>query len=185
MPPSEAAMEFTRVRVPQFSSSDFTTYKDEVEIWSEVCNVSKAKQGMLLWLELPRNDPSNIKELIMNKVGKDVLKTEDGVNKFLEAMTEAFGQTEEIRDFDVYKQFYKDMKKKNDEKILDFINRFDTAANLAKKHNMDLPDKVKGLKLLDDAGLSEQDSNLVLSEMDFGKKDGIYKQAKVGLVKYI
>ena len=68
----------------------------------------------------------------MNKVGKDVLKTEDGVNKFLEAMTEAFGQTEEIRDFDVYKQFYKDMKKKNDEKILDFINRFDTAANLAK-----------------------------------------------------
>ena len=57
---------------------------------------------MLLWLELPRNDPSNIKELIMNKVGKDVLKTEDGVNKFLEAMTEAFGQTEEIRDFDVY-----------------------------------------------------------------------------------
>ena len=50
---------------------------------------------------------------------------------------------------------------------------------------MDLTDKVKGLKLLDDAGLSEQDSNLVLSEMDFGKKDGIYKQAKVGLVKYI
>ena len=75
---------------------------------------------MLLWLELPRNDPSNIKELIMNKVGKDVLKTEDGVNKFLEAMTEAFGQTEEIRDFDVYKQFYKDMKKKNDEKNLGF-----------------------------------------------------------------
>ena len=84
-PPSEVAMEFTRVRVPQFSSSDFTTYKDEVEIWSEVCNVSKAKQGMLLWLELLRNDPSNIKELIMNKVGKDVLKTENGVNKFLEA----------------------------------------------------------------------------------------------------
>ena len=50
---------------------------------------------------------------------------------------------------------------------------------------MDLPDKVKGLKLLDDTGLSEQDSNLVLSEMDFSKKDGIYKQAKVGLVKYI
>ena len=47
------------------------------------------------------------------------------------------------------------LKEKIDEKILDFINRFDSATDLAKKHNLDLLDKVKGLKLLDDAGSSE------------------------------
>ena len=51
------------------------------------------------------------------------------------------------------------------------MNRFEKAANFAKKHRMDLPPKVKGLKLLHDAGLSVQDLKLV--------------QAKKGLAKYI
>ena len=185
MPGNEPTMEFTKLKVPQFSAKDFRTYKDEVDIWTEVCNVPATKQGLLLWLELPRNDPSNIKELIMNKVGKENLKATNGVQKFMDAMTEAFGEAEEIRYFEIYKEFYKNMKRKPEEKITDFINRFDTAANSAAKHSMDLPTKVKGLKLLDDAGLSEQDTNLVLSEIDFSKTTEVYKQAKTGLVKYI
>ena len=121
----------------------------------------------------------------MNKVGKDNLKATDGAKKFMEAMTVAFGETEEIRYFEIYKTFYKNMKRNADEKIIDFINRFNTAANLAAKHEMDLPTKVNGVKLLDDAGLSEQDTNLVLSEIDFRKTSEVYKQAKTGLVKYI
>ena len=134
-------MEFTKLKVPQFSAKDFRTYKDEVDIWTEVCNVPATKQGLLLWLELPRNDPSNIKELIMNKVGKDNFKATDGAKKFMEAMTEAFGETEEIRYFEIYKTFYKNMKRNADKKIIDFIKRFDTAANLAAKHKNGSPNK--------------------------------------------
>ena len=67
----------------------------------------------------------------------------------------------------------------------DFVNRFDKAANFAKRHKMDLPTKVKGLKLLHDAGLTEQDMKLVLTEIDFNQAEEVYKQAKVGLSKYL
>ena len=48
----------TRVPVPVFSADNYKAYSDEVEMWREVCNVPKAKQGIILWLALPRGDAS-------------------------------------------------------------------------------------------------------------------------------
>ena len=87
--------------------------------------------------------------------------------------------------YDIYKKFYKDMKRKENEKVTDFINRFDMAANVAKQHKMELPPMVRGLKLLDDAGISDQDCNLVLSDINFNNEEEIYKQTKTGLAKYV
>ena len=50
---------------------------------------------------------------------------------------------------------------------------------------MDLPPKVEGLKLLDDANLSEQDRKLVLTGVDFDKEDQVYKAVKAGILKFI
>ena len=50
---------------------------------------------------------------------------------------------------------------------------------------MDLPTKVKGLKLLDDANLSAQDMRLVLTGVDFDKEDQVYRAARAGLQKFI
>ena len=50
---------------------------------------------------------------------------------------------------------------------------------------MDLPSKVKGLKLFHDAGLSDQDMKLVLTGDNFEKEDEVYKQMKKGLSNYI
>ena len=65
------------------------------------------------------------------------------------------------------------------------MNRFEKAANFTKKHKMDLPLKVKGLKLLHNAGLSDQDMKLVLTEINFEEEAEVYKQAKKGLAKYM
>ena len=164
----------TRVTVPIFSAENFKAYSEEVEMWREVCDVPKAKQGIMLWLALPRGDASDIKELIMSKVGKEELKKETGVDKFIQAMEEAFKPADEIRDMEVYKDFFKNMKRKDGERMTDFITRFDKS-NLAKRHEMELPSKVKGLKLLDDAGLTEQDMKLVLTEIDFAVNEEVYK----------
>ena len=61
------------------------------------------------------------------------------------------------------------MERKKEEKVMVYINIFDKAANFAKHHKMDLPTKVKALKLLHDAGLSEQNIKLVLTEVGFDK----------------
>merc|ERR1719319_928977 len=140
---------------------------------------------MVLWLSLPRSHSSGVKELIMAKVGSEELKKETGVEKFVEAMNEAFGATKESRELEIYEEYYTKMERKQEEKMTDFINRFDKAASLAKRHKMDLPAKVKGLKLLRDAGLTEQDRKLVLTEVNFDQEEDVYRQARVGIYKYL
>ena len=174
-----------RIPTPQFSAENFRTYMEEVSLWKEVCELPEEKQGILLWLALPRDHPSDIKELILAKIGAEELKKKTGVKKFIEAMNESFKPSDESRELEIYTEYYVKMKRKEDEKVSDFVNRFDKAANFAKRHKMDLPTKVKGLKLLHDAGLTEQDMKLVLTEIDFKKEEEVYKDAKMGLAKYM
>ena len=101
----------TRIAVPEFSEEQFKTYMEEVMLWHEVCDVPKAKQGIVLWLNLPRDHSSDIKELIMAEIGIDELKTENGIERFIVAMNNAFKPTDEIRDMDVYRDFYKKMER--------------------------------------------------------------------------
>ena len=70
------------------------------------------------------------------------------------------------------------MKRKPEEKIKDFIVRFDKLSNVAKNNNMELSQTVLGLKLLRNAGLSSTDKKLVMSEINFKKPDDVYKKSK-------
>ena len=62
-----------------------------------MCGLDKEKQGIVLWLALPSNDPRDIKELIHVKVGADEQRKETGLQKFMEATDEAFKPTDECR----------------------------------------------------------------------------------------
>ena len=77
------------------------------------------------------------------------------------------------------------MRRRSDEKINNFVNRFEKAANVAKRSKMELPTKVKGLKLLNDAGLTDQDMKLVLTEVNFIDEEEVSKAAKMGLAEYV
>ena len=139
----------------------------------------------MLWLALPRDHPSNIKEFILAKVGNEELEKETGIEKFIEAMNEAFKPSDENCELEIYTEYYIKMKRKEEENVNNFMSRFDKAANFAKRHDMDLPTKVNGLKLLHDTGLTEQDMKLVFTKVDFTKKDKVNKQAKMELAKYL
>ena len=78
------------------------------------------------------------------------------MQKFIDARNEAFKPTNDSRVLKINREYCIKMKRKEDEKVNDFVNRFDMAANLAKRHNMDVSIKVKGLKLLHNAGLADR-----------------------------
>ena len=44
-----------------FAEEIFCMYMDKVNVWKEVHGIVKAKQGMVLWMHLPRETPSDIK----------------------------------------------------------------------------------------------------------------------------
>ena len=175
----------TRVPTLQFSAENFRTYMEEVALWRVLGKVVEEKQGIMLWLALTKDNPSEIKELIMTKVGSKELKKKTGVDKFVQVMIETFKPTNESRELEIYTEYYAKMKRKEEEKVSNFVRRINKAADFSKHHNMDLPTKVKGLKLLHDTGLTEQDMKLVLTEVDFNKEEQVDKQVKVGLAKYL
>ena len=52
-------------------------------------------------------------------------------------MNEAFKPTDNIRELEIYTDYYVNMKKKEEESVGDYMNRFDKAANFAKRRDMD------------------------------------------------
>ena len=48
------------VRVPEFDRENIQMYIDELMMWQFATEVEKKKQGPLVWMSLPKNDPSNI-----------------------------------------------------------------------------------------------------------------------------
>ena len=152
--------ERIKVPIPVFAADHigFDAYMKEVKAWRRLCGLPKADQGVMLWMQLPRDHASDIKAKIEAEIGFDDLKKEDGVDKFVQAMEDTFRQTEELHVFEVYKDFFKEIKRKEKETITEFLVRFDKLANQAKKLGMDLPPLAKGLKLLDDTGLPESEN---------------------------
>ena len=186
MPESDQVtrMDRTRVPVPKFGDN-FESYMANVEVWKLLCGLPKSEQGIMLWYNLPDDHSSDIKAKIFNEVGVVKLKAEDGLDTFVAAMEEAFKPEAEVKAYEVFVDFFVDLKRKPEEKIKDFIVRFDKLSNVAKKHNMSLSPTVLGLKLLHDAGLSPTDKKLVMSEVNFQRPEGVYKEAKLGLAKYL
>ena len=183
--PGEAGTSRPRVPAPAFDSEEFEMYMAELSVWKKVCGIPSKEQGMILWYSLPAKHASDIKSKIINEVGLDNLEKEDGVDKFVEAMESAFKAEDEVKSYDVYKEFFVDMKRKEGEKIRDFINRFERLATIAKKNKMEISETVKAFKILDDSNLSKTDKLLVMSEIDFKKPEETFKNAKSGLKKYI
>ena len=84
---------------------------DKIEMWKEVCCLPKTKLGIVLWLHLPRDSTSDIKESINTCVGVTELKKETGVKKFNDTMNEAFKPLDMICKLEIYINYYIDMKK--------------------------------------------------------------------------
>ena len=83
---ARTTMGTTRILTPVFSEDKFRMYMEEIEVWGEVCGMPKRQQGMFLWMNLPRDTPSDIKESISASLGITELKKETGIDKFIDAM---------------------------------------------------------------------------------------------------
>ena len=81
--------------------------------------------------------------------------------------------------FMTFCEFFVTLKKKDTEKMKEFVMRYDKLSNITKKKNMEIPPTVLGLKLLNDSGISATYRKLVLTEVDFDKLEEVYKKAKV------
>ena len=113
-------------------------------------------------------------------MGVTDLSKEDGVDKFINAMNDAFKPEDKVKAYDVFVELFVNMKRKLEEKIKNFIFRFNKLSNVAKKNNMKLSQTVLGLKLLHDTGLSSTDKKLVMSKIDFKNRLTCIRKQRAG-----
>ena len=135
-------------------------YLDELTMWTIVTEVEKKKQGPLVWMSLPKNEPSNIKQFINDSIGVADLNKDDGIDKLIEAMKKAFQQEGEIEAFAKWKEFDR-VKRKEGEDVRTFVNQFNTAYNAISKKQITIPVSTRSFILVQKAGISDELERMV------------------------
>ena len=107
-----------KLNPPKFDANNYEGYVAEVTVCQKLCGVPKAEQGILLWYNLPSDHSSDIKTKIYNEVGVTDLSKEDGVERFINAMNDAFKPEDKVKAYDVFVEFFVDMKRKPEEKTV-------------------------------------------------------------------
>ena len=87
-------MTSTKLEVPKFSSTDkpFDRYQVELSAWSLTTSTAKEKQGLVVALSLPEEDPSNIRDKVFSEIEVDELNKPEGLKTLTEYLNKQFGR---------------------------------------------------------------------------------------------
>ena len=75
----------TAVQMPKFDRDNIQLYVNDLETWLFLTELNKKKQALVIWMSLPNDDPSNIKQSITNSIGNKMKEGEDAqtfINRF-------------------------------------------------------------------------------------------------------
>ena len=169
---------------PKFNTDrSYERYETEVDAWSTITPVAKAKQGTLLVLSLPDSGKhEDLKGKVMD--GCDY-KGENGLKNVKEFLKLHIGQDSVSEVVDKIRTFM-DATRKPDQTVPEYVSNFESSYYLAKsKAGMA---KLQSLFLMwiltENANILEHDKKLVLSGVDLDKPTEIYKSTKKALLKY-
>ena len=90
---------------PRFTSQNFERYRLELQAWSEVTNVSKAKQGALIALSLPEDDQYQIREKVFTGLSLDELTKESSLNDLIKFLDGYLGKDKLVDTIDKFEDF--------------------------------------------------------------------------------
>ena len=165
---------------PQFISSTktYAQWVTEVELWSEVTDIAKAKQGTTVALSLPDEDDLfklNIRERVINEMDLTKLRAETGVQELLTFLNPIYKQDDLTAAYDSWSDF-ENLKRTQGMLIEEFISEYQKLNNHICKQKIVLPEAVLAFKLLDSSGLDHTDRKLVLTGVDYTKENTLFTQ---------
>ena len=176
-------MATTRIRMPELKpGKPYDLFKQELLAWKEITDLDVKKQGIAVALSLPEDDNLTLRAKLFDQHSLDDLKKEDGLDTVLKFLDSHLGKDDLADTLLKYGQF-EDYKQTN-ETTTDFIGKFEQLHNRLEKKSIKLPEEIKAYKLLRSASLTNDERTLVLSGIDYTKKDTLFTQAKDSLKKF-
>ena len=73
----------TIIDPPSLRIRGYELYRHELLSWREVTDLRKDKQGVALALSLPEDDKTQIREKVIERISRDDLKKEDGLDTLI------------------------------------------------------------------------------------------------------
>ena len=172
---------------PSFVSDSkrFSEYKKDLLRWSRLTSVKEELQAEMVVYRL-EGHPSNIKEKIVTQIGDSLVGNKDGIKELLELLEKIYGEDDLADTYEKYVKF-KNKRRGQEESVHNFIADWDNAYHQCKNAKCVLPDIVLCFELLQAAQLGENETQLVLTGVDFkeGKKsEDLLDQMKASLKKF-
>ena len=169
---------------PRFTSQNFECYKLELQAWSEVTSISKAKQGAYIALSLPEDDQYQIKEKVFSGLSLDELTEEGSLNILIKFLDGYLGKDELVDSIDKFEDF-ENFERADKQNIRDYIASFDLKYRKLEKLNIKLSPEILAFKLLRKAKLSKEMRMLVMMGISFSNKEEMYEDTKRSLQKIV
>ena len=173
-----------KIPLPKYNpDKPFELFKTELTQWDDVTDIHKTKLGAAIVLTLPDDDKSkHLQTTVLDQITTTKLTAEDGLSELIKSLEKLLGKDDledciiKYDDFEVYSRSV--------ESITDYINQFDSKYTKVKNKGITLPSSVLAFKLLRNSNISNTERKIVLTGMDYEKKDTLYDQAKASLEKY-
>ena len=136
----------------------YETWKNELEVWRLITDVKPEKQALAVTISLTGQTRAKALETDVAQ-----LNTGDGMSILLTALDTLFLQDEVDLAYTAWYSDFERLRNGEDMSMGDFIIEYERRYNICSEYKMEYPDSVLALKLLDNAGLSEKERQLVLT----------------------
>ena len=172
-----------KIKLPTFESKSYERYRVELEAWREVTELPKEKQGIAIALSLPDESESNIREKIFDELPVSTLKAEDGFESVLQFFDKLLKKDDLA---DLWQKFddFEEVRREQNQSISEYIAKFDHVYKKLSKHSIKLPSEILAFKLLKNANIKGDERLLVLTGLDYSRKETLYEQAQMSLKKF-
>ena len=173
-----------KINPPGLCSKSYELYKLQLLAWREVTDICKSKQGIEIALSLPENEEFHIKEKVFSQVSLDDLKKENGLDiliQFLDKHLKKDDLTDSIEKFEEFD----DCQRAEGQSITEFIDSFDSNYRRIEKLDMKMPSEILAFKLIRKANISREEKLLVLTGLNYERRETLYEDAKKSLRKFL
>jgi len=172
-----------KIKPPELKEKSYERYKQELLAWREITDLDKEKQSIAIALSFPEDGANGIREKVFDELSIDQLKHENGLDILIEFLDDKL-KTDDLADswekFDDFESFSRDP----DQKISDYISKFDQKYNKIAKKGMKIVPEILAFKLLKQSNISDDERLLVLTGMNYNNKATLYEEAKSSLKKF-
>ena len=163
----------------------FGEYKKDLLRWSRLTSLDKKVQAEMVVYRL-EGHPSRIKEKITTQLGDQLENNEDGIAKLLEFLAKIYEKDSMADAWDRYTAF-ESFEKKEGVEMSEFVADWENEYYKMEAAGCKYPDIILAFKVLKASRLSELDTKLVLTGVDYekGKKnETLLLQMKESLKKF-